>query len=295
MRRPVSIREGKKDRLIAGERQRRIVQLLRDTGIMRVRALASALDVSDETIRRDLVVLEGQGVLTRTYGGATAEGVHLQNSYFRRTRQHEVEKRLIAIYAASLIQDGSTVIIDSGTTMGELVKQLRAKRDLVVITNGVNHVEELLNNPTTTVVVTGGVVRRATQGIAGELAVATMRTLHADQTFIATQGFSTEAGLTYPSFDEVDVKLAMIGAGAEVTLLADGSKCGRAAMVKVAPLADLDRIVTTEPLPDDERRKVQEIGIELIALRHDEEADVALQSQVSLRGKDARGGPVAPG
>ncbi|MFN8644310.1 MAG: dihydroxyacetone kinase subunit DhaK [Candidatus Binatia bacterium] len=195
-----------------------------DAGSLRVGDLVEAFEVSDETIRRDLAVLEEQGFLTRTHGGAIAEGVHRETTFQRRAREFVTEKDAIARAAAELVEDGSTIILDSGTTMRHFAKHLRHKRDLVVITNGINNTNELLANPSLTLVVTGGVVRRATEGATGELAVATLKSLRADHTFIATQGFSAKGGMTYPSFEEVAVKRALIESGAQVTLLADGSE-----------------------------------------------------------------------
>lgn len=248
----------------AGERQRQILTLLRESGTLRIGELTRMFDVSDETVRRDLSLLQEQGLLTRTRGGAIAEGVHLETSFQRRLRENQDEKGAIARIAADYVEDGSTIIIDSGSTMSHLVDCLRSKQDLVVITNGINHVEALLSNPSLTVVITGGLVRRATVGAVGQLAVEALASLRADHTFIATHGFSADAGMTYPSFDEVAVKRAMISAGAEVTLLADGSKCGRASMVKVAPLTELNRIVTSPPVPESQQNKIRDLGVELV-------------------------------
>lgn len=253
-------------RRLASERQRQILTMLRTTGTLRIGELTELFDVSDETVRRDLTALQEQGLLTRTRGGAVAESVHLETSFQRRLRENQADKREIARVAASYVHDGSTIIIDSGSTMSHLVDHLRAKQDLIVITNGVNHVEDLLTNPSITVVMTGGLVRRTTLGAAGELAVASLTSLRADHTFIATHGFSASAGLTYPSFDEVAVKRAMISAGAEVTLLADGSKSGRASMVKVAPLSEIDRIVTSRPIAPTEQTRIRELGVDLVVV-----------------------------
>lgn len=251
-------------RLIAGERQREIVRRLADAGSLRIGDLVEAFEVSDETIRRDLAVLEGRGFLTRTHGGAMADGVHRETTFERRAREFPTEKDAIARAAADLVEDGSTITMDSGTTMRHFATHLRHKRDLVVITNGINNTNELLANPSLTLVLTGGVVRRATVGASGELAVATLKSLRADQTFIATQGFSAKGGITYPSFEEVAVKRALIETGAKVTLLADGSKCGRESMVRVAPLTAVQRIITSHPIPDDEQARIRDLGIELL-------------------------------
>ena len=257
---------GRPRQLIASERRRQMAELVCRAGALRIDELTEMFGVSDETIRRDFAVLQDQGVLTRLHGGARATGKNAETSYGRRMSEHRDEKERIARMAADLVQDSSTIIIDSGTTMRCLVSQLRTKRDLVVITNGVSNVDELLANPTTTVVITGGLIRRATLGGVGDLAVATLETLRADHTFIATQGFSAEAGLTYPSFEEVAVKRAMVAAGAEVTLLADGSKCGRSSMVQFAPLSAVQRIITTPPIPDEEQDRIADLGIELLVV-----------------------------
>lgn len=238
--------------------------LLQESGALRIGELTEMFDVSDETVRRDLAALEEQGLLTRTRGGALAESVQLETSFQRRMRENGAAKLQIARIAASYVEDGSTIIIDSGSTMAHLVRQLRSKRDLVVITNGITHLEDLLSNPTLTVVMVGGLIRRATMGAAGPLAVESLSSLHADHTFIAASGFSANAGMTYPSFDEVAVKRAMIGAGADVTLLADGTKSGRASMVKVAPLTELNRVITSQPISASEQSSIQDLGVELI-------------------------------
>jgi DeoR/GlpR family transcriptional regulator of sugar metabolism len=251
-------------RMLVSERQRRIMRLLQDDGSVHVGNVAATFGVSEETVRRDLVRLEEQGLLTRTYGGAFADGPSVETSYQRRMHEHETDKERLALVAATLVRDGTTIIIDSGTTMRAFAQHLINKRDLVVITNGLNHTETLLANPSLTLVVVGGVVRPTTLSSVGELAVATLQNLHADHTFLATHGFSAKAGITYPNFEEIAVKRAMIAAGAEVTLLADGSKCGRTSMVKIAPLTDLNRIITSPPIPETEREEIEEIGVDLI-------------------------------
>jgi DeoR family fructose operon transcriptional repressor len=269
-------------------RQRQILALLQESGALRIAELSEQLDVSDETVRRDLAVLQDQGLLTRTRGGALAEGVRLETSFQRRMRENGVEKREIARIAADYVEDGSTIIIDSGSTMAHLVSQLLGKQDLVVITNGINHVEDLLSNPSLTVVVTGGTVRRVTMGAAGPLAVESLSSLHADHTFLATHGFSAEAGMMYPSFDEVAVKRAMISAGAEVTLLADGTKCGRASMVKVAPLNELTRIITSPPISESEQSKIRDLDVELIVAEIPDNAELSLVDQPRPETGDVR-------
>jgi DeoR family fructose operon transcriptional repressor len=111
---------------------------------------------------------------------------------------------------------------------------------------------------------TGGVIRPNTFGASGQLAAATLRGLHVDQTFLAIHSVSVKGGLTYPLFEEVDAKRAMIEAASEVILLADHSKFGRQALVRVAPITAVHRIITTPGIDPTEAAAIRDLGIDLI-------------------------------
>lgn len=253
-------------RLLPAERKRQIAKLVEELGALRISDVAARFGVADETVRRDLLSLERQGLLTREHGGASLAGVDAETPYRRRERSQAAAKRLIAQAAARFVRDGSTIILDSGTTTHHMVEFLRSKRDLVVITNGISHVADLLANPTTSVVVAGGAVRRASLGTAGDMAVATLEKLHADRCFLATHSFSADTGVTYPHLEEATVKRAMIAAAAEVTLLADGSKYGRTSMVQVASLNELQRVITSEPIAEEAVARLRLAGIEVLVV-----------------------------
>jgi DeoR family transcriptional regulator of aga operon len=141
---------------------------------------------------------------------------------------------------------------------------LRGTPDLVVVTTAVTNALELVGNRGTTVVMTGGVIRPNTFGASGRLAAATLAELRVDHTFLAIHSASVKGGLTYPSFEEVDAKRAMIAAAAEVTLLADHSKFGRDALVRVAPITAVRRIITSQGIDAGEADAIRDLGIELI-------------------------------
>jgi DeoR family transcriptional regulator, fructose operon transcriptional repressor len=250
-------------RPFALERQRKIAQLVREHGSVRASELTDLFGVTDETIRRDLSRLADMGILRRAHGGAVAAPIRSESGFARRLQEQQEAKIAIAHAAADLVSDGSTIIIDSGTTTVHLARALRTKRDLVVITNAVTNAIELMESTNVTVVLTGGVLRPATFGAVGDLAVATIRELHVDQTFLAMNSVSLE-GLTYPSFEEVAVKRAMIAAASEVILLADSSKFGHDSLVRVAPLGVLSRIVTSPGIDPDLKAALVELGIEVI-------------------------------
>lgn len=248
----------------APDRRRRIASIVRERGSVRASELSDLFGVTDETIRRDLTRLAEMGVLKRLHGGAVADHTRAETNFARRLREHEAEKVAIAKAAARLVADGSTIIIDSGTTTVHFVRELHEKRDLVVITNAVTNAVELMENPNVTVVLTGGTVRPLTFGAVGEMAVTNLGELRVDLTFLAISGVTLEGGLTYPSFEEAAVKRAMIAAASEVVLLADQSKFGRDSLVRVAPLDVLGTIVTSPGVDPATLARIRETGIEIV-------------------------------
>jgi DeoR family transcriptional regulator, fructose operon transcriptional repressor len=250
--------------LIPEDRRRVIASVVRDRGSVRGRDLVEMLGVTDETIRRDLLHLARSGQIQRSRGGAVSVQPQDEASTAVRLREHAAEKLAIGALAADLVADGSRVILDSGTTTLCLARALRAKRDLTVVTTAVTHAVELLDVPGTTVVMTGGVIRPLTYGASGDLAVATLREVRVDIVFLAIHSVSVEGGLTYPSYEEVEAKRAMIAAGSRVILLADHSKFGREALVKVAPLTALDTIVTTPGVDPADLEHIRDLGIEIL-------------------------------
>lgn len=246
------------------DRQKRIASLIRERGVVRAAELTDLFGVTDETIRRDLAHLAEVGVVRRLHGGAVAEHTREETTFDRRRREHLAEKMAIARAAAGYVTDGSTIIIDSGTTTVQLARELMDRRDLIVVTNAVTNAVELMVNPNVTVVLTGGVIRPATFGAVGEMAVASLNELRVDQVYLAITGISVEGGLTYPSFEEAAVKRAMIAAASEVILLADSSKFGRDSMVRVAPLEAVTRIITDRGVDERMADRLHQIGVELV-------------------------------
>ena len=259
-----------RQQLLPADRLQVIADFIRERGSVRSRDLVQALGVTDETIRRDLARLAEQGLVRRAHGGALAIRPSDETDTAFRLREHAVEKAAIGRRAAELVADGSSIILDSGTTTLGLARALRGKQNLVVVTTAVTNAIELVGNPTMSVIMTGGMIRPSTFGASGQLAAATLRGLHVDQAFLAIHSVSVAGGLTYPSFEEVDAKRAMIEAAAEVILLADHSKFGRQALVRVAPITAVQRIITTAGIDPDEAAAIRDLGIDLIIVEPDD-------------------------
>jgi DeoR family fructose operon transcriptional repressor len=254
-------------KMIGEDRRRAIVEIAEERGAIRVQELTEMFGVAETTIRRDLSNLAGHGVLKRSHGGAVVRradqsgpGVRYESVFSSRLFEHEAEKRAIGSRAAEFVKDGSTIVIDSGTTATYLAHALGGKRDLVVVTNSIATAVELMDNPEIELVITGGVVQRATGGSTGDLAVVTLGELRVDQAFIATHSVSVDGGLTESSFNEVAVKRAMIGAASEVILIADHTKFGRDSLVRTAPLNAMDRVCTSRGVDPGTVAAMREMG-----------------------------------
>lgn len=250
--------------MLPTDRLQVIADLVRERGSVRGSELVDLLGVTDETVRRDLSRLAQLGLVRRAHGGAVAARPGDETTTAVRLREHAEAKIAIGRRAAELVAPGTTIILDSGTTTLCLARALRLVRDLVVVTTAVTNALELVGNPATTVIMTGGVIRPTTLGASGELVAATLRELHVNQAFLAIHSVSVRGGLTYPSFEEVDAKRAIIEAASEVILLADASKFGREALVRVAPITALHRIITTPGIDPEEAAAIRDLGIDLI-------------------------------
>lgn len=178
---------------------------------------------------------------------------------------HEIEalKQAIGEAAASYVQDGDTVILDSGRTTAYLAHTLRGRQNLTVITNSLAVLDELRNEPGITLVSSGGVVRRETNSLVGPGAEATFRDLRADRAFLAVTGVSLSFGLSNTNIAEAAVKQAILAAAREVILLADYSKIGVESLIKIAPLERVHRLITDGGISAHDRLALIQRGIEV--------------------------------
>lgn len=259
---------------LAAERRIRIVELVNQQKTMTVPELVERVGASPASIRRDLVWLGEQGLITRTYGGAVAlnrmQETLRQTSpgYGQRTTEQVAEKQAIARCAAELIGDGETVILDAGSTTGAMVPFLAAKRDLLIVTNSVDITSALLPiidaNPTLRVVTTGGVLHAWSRSFLGMTAEQALGQFFVDKTFLAVRGVSLQHGFTVPILEEVPVKRQMIASARETVALADHTKFGLTFAVQVAPLATARRIITDTQVPREQVEQLEAAGLQIV-------------------------------
>ncbi len=247
--------------VLAERRHQLILRALRSGGTAAVTDLSEQLGVSPATIRRDLVKLEEDGLLTRVHGGAVVE---VGDQPFAEVAEVRVpEKDAIAERAAAMIGDGQSVLLDIGTTAYRLARQLHGRR-LTVITSNLVVYEELADDEGIELVLLGGMVRREYRSLVGFLTEDNLRQLHADWLFLGTSGVRPGGQVMDTTVVEVPVKRAMIRAGEKVVLLADAAKFPGHGMAKVCGPEDLDVVVTNEPPDTVTRASLEEAGVEVV-------------------------------
>ncbi len=232
-------------RLHQHERHIRILDEVRTHPRVEVAALAEQLEVTAETIRRDLSALERRGLVRRIHGGAVhVERLGYEPSVSVRREQRTTEKERIGRAAADLLPDGGSIVVDAGTTTLELVRHLPSDISLTVVTNSLPAAAILADFSRVEVVVLGGRMRGITHATVGESATTVLRELVIDVAFMGTNGITPEYGLTTPDADEARVKAAMIAAAKQVVCLTDHSKMGLSQLCRFASLDQVDVIIT---------------------------------------------------
>ncbi|WP_174064609.1 DeoR/GlpR family DNA-binding transcription regulator [Agrobacterium larrymoorei] len=251
--------------LLSEPRRRRILEWLQEEGSARVRELASAFRVSEATIRQDLERLENEGFITREHGGAYLNTAAPQAGTMSLHHQDNMDKkRRIGALAASLVKDGETLILDAGTTTTEIATRLTGRRDLTLITNALNIAIILGSVPSFAVHMPGGQFKSPTLSLSGDKSVEYFRNIFAGKLFLATAGVALDAGLTYPSFADLQLKEAMIKAAAHVYLVADSTKINRSSFTRLGSLDVINSFITDDGISDRDAKEFEKRGIELL-------------------------------
>ncbi|MED2255753.1 DeoR/GlpR family DNA-binding transcription regulator [Brevibacillus parabrevis] len=231
--------------MLAAERHSKILEQLRAEQSVTVSELSQALDVSEVTIRKDLIKLENDGLLTRIHGGATiTDFLPVERSFTEKLAERSEEKLAIAHQALSHIQPGDTIMIGAGTTTMELAKLLRGMNDLTVVTNAVNIAMELNSQGKHHVILIGGEMRHKSFALVGSVAAENLRNLSVFKCFIGADGIHPEHGLTTLNLAEAQINQVMMERARKVYVLVDYSKFGETHLAKFAGVSDVDRIIT---------------------------------------------------
>ncbi|GHO79156.1 DeoR family transcriptional regulator [Ktedonobacter sp. SOSP1-85] len=255
----------KKDVQLTIERLEQILHIVQEQQHVRVTELSERLGVSEPTIRRDLKKLESMGRVRREHGGVSIVEVALaEPPVVQRSIENREEKQRIGRAAASLIKDGETIFLGSGTTTLEVARALEGKKNLTVITNALNVAYQLAGNENITLIVTGGVVRHSEFSMIGHIVEQTLKDLRADKAIISMRAISLHDGLTNMNPLETMTDRVIVQCAREVILVADHTKFGKVATSIVAPLTAVQKIITDEQTPLDMLEELRALGIQVI-------------------------------
>lgn len=253
--------------MLARQRQAVILEEVRRSGAVRVSDLVVRLGVSDMTVRRDLDVLAGRGLVEKVYGGATSVvGRSTDEPGFEVKSVRQLpEKEAIAAQAASLVRPGTAIGLSAGTTTWTLARFLDDIPDLTVVTNSIRVADVLQQSGRTdrTVVLTGG-VRTPSDALVGPVAVQALRSLHLDVVFLGVHGMTERSGFTTPNLNESETDRALVDAAGRVVVVADHTKWGTVGISTIADLDEADVLVTDEGLPGEVRQILFEQVGELV-------------------------------
>ncbi|NLE16605.1 MAG: DeoR/GlpR transcriptional regulator [Spirochaetales bacterium] len=247
------------------QRREKILQLLQENGSCRVQELKELFKVSEPTIRGDLESLEKNGLITRQHGGAFINSLASANLPLTPPRRgHEEEKARIGKKAAEFVSNGDNIILDSGTTVTEMVKHLGDRTNLNIVTNALNIALHLGMEPSNRVLVVGGEFKPPTLSLTGEKGLLLFENLYVEKLFLATGGFSLEAGLTYPSFSDIALKRAMIASAKTVYLLADSSKLEKVQFASLGCVDKIKYLLTDSGIDSEYAKRLRNAGINVI-------------------------------
>lgn len=232
------------------ERQKQILSLLAKQGRLSVAEIVEQFSISEATVRRDLESLASQGKAQRVHGGVIAvEQAPPELPILERENEQVDEKIRIGRATAELITDNETVFLGSGTTVLEVARNLRDRKNLTVITNSLPVLNTLAGVKEITVISLGGMLRDSELSFIGHITEQALAELRADKVIIGARAASLEHGLTNDYLPETQTDRAILKVGREVILVADHSKINRVSTTFLAPLTDIHKLVTDKQTP----------------------------------------------
>jgi DeoR/GlpR family transcriptional regulator of sugar metabolism len=259
------VEEPLQEGMMAEERRMQILQILRSEGRAKVNELVRRFNTSAVTIRSDLNELDQRGLVQRSHGGAV-----IQDTVFRESPVHEriksqsKEKQRIGAMAATLVREGETIILDSGTTTLEVARHLKNIPNLQVITNGVNIASELLGSRNTQIIMMGGTVRNDSASIVGRATEDMLEQFSADKLFLCGAGCDPDFGVSGTNLEETMANRAMLRAAREIIVVADASKFGKRSMSLIASFSEVDMVISDVSLPPELQDRIRSFGCKLI-------------------------------
>jgi len=255
--------------LLKEERRNMILSLMREYKSISSVELSKKLNVTQETIRKDLNYLDKNGLLKRTFGGAmpipsTDDGFDIQDPSFElRKISNFKEKDAIGKFAASLIEPKDTIVLDASTTTLQMVKYIPEDMDIVVITNAFSVLCELVKKEGVSIISVGGYYRKSSTSFLGSITLKALESYNINKAFLSGNSVSVEKGLMDPIEQEADFKRKMVEVAEKSILLAGHSKFGRIAPFSDCQITAFDTVVSDINLSDEIVKKLENLSIKV--------------------------------
>ena len=250
-----------------------LLELLAESGRVTVEDAAARLAVSQATIRRDFDQLAQQQMITRTRGGAVANGVSYDLPLRYKSAKHSAEKQRIGEAAARMVEPGTVVGLNGGTTMTEVARALAVRPDLntsgegaqlTVVTNALNIANELLVRSRMKIVVADGVVRPQSFELVGPLGGALLKEVTLDVVLLGVDALDVELGAAAHHEGEAAMNSLMVARAKRVVVIADSSKLGGHAFARICPISKVEVLVTDNSAPESALNAFREAGVQVV-------------------------------
>ena len=246
------------------ERREEIITLIRENGRVQVSDLSAKYGISEVSIRKDLEMLEAEGHLSRVHGGAVGlNKLYVNMDLNERYKTNATAKRRLADLAASFIEDNDTIMMNAGTTLTYVLRAIRDKKNISIVTNSVQNATEAALYPDFNVILLGGQLDSKYQFTYGEDAIRQLENYHATKCILSVDGISSTSGLTLYYSNEASLAKKMIECSGKVIITADSSKIGKNVFARITDTKKVDCLITTETTDKEELMKLKKLGIEI--------------------------------
>ena len=246
------------------QRREEIIDLIRENGKVRVSELSKKYEISEVSIRKDLEVLEAQGQLSRVHGGAVGlNKLYVNMDLSERFKTNAQAKRKLAEFAASFIEDNDTIMMNAGTTLTYVLRAIRDKKNITIVTNSVQNATEAALFTSFNVILLGGELDSKYQFTYGEDAIKQLENYHANKCILSVDGICSTAGLTLYYSNEAPLAKKMIECSGEVIVTADSSKLGKNVFARVTDASKMNVLVTTSSDNRAELERLKKLGVKI--------------------------------
>jgi len=249
------------------ERRELLLRYVESQGRVTIEQVCEEFSVSPATARRDLQTLADEKMIRRFHGGALAtKSAPPEPPFIERSTEQADEKRNIGRAAAALVRDGETIFLSSGTTVLEVARHLRDRRNLTIVTNSLLVVNMLADVPDITLIALGGILRPSEQSFIGHLGELALNELRVGKVIMGIRAIDIESGLTNDYLPETQTDRKILSISREVIVVADHTKCERTSSVYLAPLSVVNTFVTDSLASPEFLSGLRELGIHVLAV-----------------------------